>query len=205
MTTISAPAAAPRHTAVEDVLAVATGAFLVSLGVFLLERAGAVTGGTPGLALLTARVLPVPFAVAYAAVSVPFLALAAARFGLAFTARTVVAISAVAGFSLVHPHALTVEHLSPVYGTLVGNLAAGVGLLVLFRHRTSLGGFGVVALLAQERRGWRAGWVHLGLDATLVLATALVAPLATVAASAAGVVLLNVVLALNHRPGRYLG
>lgn len=203
---MTAPAlAAPRHTAVEDVVAVATGAFLVSFGVYLLETAGAVTGGAPGLALLVGQVLPLPFAAVYALVSVPFLLLAAVRLGPAFTARSVVAVAAVAGFSLVHPAALDVAFLSPVYGTLVGNLAVGVGLLVLFRHRTSLGGFGVLALLAQERFGWRAGWVQLSLDGAVVLAAAGVAPLRTVLVSAVGAVLLNLVIALNHRPGRYLG
>lgn len=196
---------APRHTALEDVVALATGAFLVSFGVYLLETAGAVTGGAPGLALLVGHLLPLPFGAVYALVSIPFLLLAAARFGAGFTARSVVAVAAVAGFSLVHPDALSVASLSPVYGTLVGNLGVGVGLLVLFRHRTSLGGFGVLALLAQERLGWRAGWVQLGFDAAVVLAAAGVAPPGTVLLSAGGAVLLNVVIALNHRPGRYLG
>lgn len=203
-TTPTAPPPVLRHSALEDVLAVATGAVLVSLGVFLLERAGAVTGGVPGLALLLGHGLALPFAVLYAAASAPFLVVAAARFGLGFTARTVVAVAAVAAFSLLHPYALTVERVSPAYATLLGSLAVGIGLVVLFRHGTSLGGFGVLALLAQERRGWSAGWVQLVVDGTLVLAAALVAPLETVALSAGGVVLLNVVLALNHRPGRYL-
>lgn len=43
----------------------------------LLDIAGAVTGGTPGLALLLGHVLPVPFGVLYVAVSLPFLVLAA--------------------------------------------------------------------------------------------------------------------------------
>ena len=196
--------AAPRHTAVEDALAIATGAFLVSLGVFLLESAGAVTGGLPGLALLLGRVAPLPFAAIYLAVSMPFLVLAAVRFGAAFTARSVVAVAAVAGLSLLHPLAFEVDAVSLAYGALAGNLAVGVGLLVLFRHRTSLGGFGVVALLAQERLGWRAGWVQLALDAAVVLSAAFVAPVRTVLVSLAGAGLLNVVIALNHRPGRYL-
>ena len=201
MTTALAP---PRHTVLEDVLAVTTGTFMVSLGIYLVGAADTVTGGTPGLALLADRALPAPFAVVYALVSVPFLVLAAARLGIAFTTRSVVAVAAVAAFSFLHPHALALASVSPVYGTLVGNIVIGVGLLVLFRHGTSLGGFGVVALLAQERLGWRAGWVQLSLDATVVLAAAFVAPAGTVLVSLVGAGLLNAVIALNHRPGRYL-
>src|SRR5664280_1337097 len=77
--------------------------------------------------------------------------------------------------------------------------------LILFRHKSSLGGLNTVALLAQERFGWRAGYVQLALDGTIIVASlAIVAP-AVVALSAAGAVVLNLVLALNHRPGRYLG
>ena len=204
---VQAPAAAARpaaHSLIEDVLAVATGSVLIALGILLVGAAGAVTGGTPGLALLLARALDVPFAATYALVSLPFLVLAAVRLGLAFTVRTVVAVGAVAGLSSLHEHVLTLTSVSVGYGTVVGNLLVGVGLIVLFRHGTSLGGFGVLALLAQERLGWRAGWVQLALDGAVVLAAVVVAPAVTVALSAAGAVLLNVVIALNHRPGRYL-
>ena len=78
-------------------------------------------------------------------------------------------------------------------------------MLILFRHRSSLGGFNTLALLVQERYGWRAGYVQLALDATVVAASfALVSP-AMVALSALGAVVVNLVLALNHRPDRYLG
>jgi uncharacterized membrane-anchored protein YitT (DUF2179 family) len=62
-----------------------------------------------------------------------------------------------------------------------------------------------LALLAQERFGWRAGYVQLGLDAVVIIASLTIVPTLVVALSAAGAVVLNLVLALNHRPGRYLG
>jgi hypothetical protein len=46
--------------------------------------------------------------------------------------------------------------------------------------------------------------VQLGLDACVVASSALVAPVGTVLYSALGAVVLNLVLAMNHRPGRYL-
>lgn len=182
-----------------------TGAFLASLGLHLLSVSGAVTGGTAGVALLLAQALPVPLGVLLAAVNAPFVALAVGRKGWSFTARTAVAVGLLSGFTALHPLAVTLTDLLPAYGVLAGNLAAGVGILVLFRHGSSLGGFGVVALLAQERLGWRAGWVQMGLDAGVVAASLAVVPPGTALLSAAGVVVLNLVLVLNHRPGRYLG
>jgi uncharacterized membrane-anchored protein YitT (DUF2179 family) len=76
---------------------------------------------------------------------------------------------------------------------------------MLFRHHASLGGLNVLALWLQERHGWRAGRVQMALDCAIVVAAlALVEP-ARVALSVLGAVALNLVVAVNHRPGRYLG
>lgn len=193
------------HSRAEDVAAVLTGALLASFGLYLLESGGAVTGGTPGLGLLLAEVTPLPFALAYVAVNVPFVLLAVRRRGWRFTIRSAVAVALLAGFSYLHPRALPLTDVTPVYAVLLGNLLAGVGLIVLFRHGSSLGGFSVIALECQDRFGWRAGYVQLGCDAIVLLLSAFVIEPGILALSVAGAVVLNMVLALNHRPGRYLG
>ena len=45
----------------------------------------------------------------------------------------------------------------------------------------------------------------MGLDVVIILVSFTVAPPLTVLLSAVGAVLLNLILALNHRPGRYHG
>ena len=194
-----------RHTVVEDVLGLLTGTFLASFGLFLLTSSDAVTGGTAGLALLLSYATAVPFGIVFFAVNVPFFALALWKKGWVFTLRTLVAVALVSVFSSLHPLVLDVGRIDPVYGILCGNLIIGVGLLIIFRHKASLGGFNILALLLQERRGWRAGYVQMVLDVAVVLAAFTVVSPSGVALSAVGAALLNVVLALNHRPGRYLG
>ncbi|MBB3233032.1 YitT family protein [Halomonas stenophila] len=39
----------------------------------------------------------------------------------------------------------------------MGGSLIGLGMRVLFRHRTSLGGINILALFLQQRHGWRAG------------------------------------------------
>jgi uncharacterized membrane-anchored protein YitT (DUF2179 family) len=107
--------------------------------------------------------------------------------------------------STIHPQAVSLGDLNPVYAVIAGNALAGVGLLILFRHKASLGGFNILALILQERLGWRAGYTQMGLDVLIILVSFTVAPPLTVLLSAVGAVLLNLILALNHRPGRYLG
>lgn len=196
---------APPHSRVDDGAGLLTGVVLASLGLALLRASGAVTGGTAGAALVLAHLLPVPFGAVFVAVTVPFMLLAVRRKGWPFTLRSVLAVTLVSALSQLHPHLVSLTRVAPLYGAVVGNLALGLAILILFRHRSSLGGFNVVALVAQERRGWRAGYVQLGLDAAVVAASALVAPARTVLWSALGAVVLNLVLAMNHRPGRYLG
>lgn len=64
---------------------------------------------------------------------------------------------------------------------------------------------GILALWLQERHGWRAGKVQMAVDCAIVLlALAMVEP-DRVGLSILGAVALNAVLAINHRPGRYMG
>jgi uncharacterized membrane-anchored protein YitT (DUF2179 family) len=87
----------------------------------------------------------------------------------------------------------------------MGGCLIGAGLLMLFRHRASLGGINVLVLVLQDRHGWRAGTVQMAIDCLIVLAAfALVEP-RLIAISVLGAVALNLVVAVNHRPGRYLG
>jgi len=76
---------------------------------------------------------------------------------------------------------------------------------VLFRHGASAGGFGILAAYLQERYNWRAGYVQGSLDLCVVLGSlALVDPYILLS-SVVGVVVLNLLIAINHRPGRYFG
>jgi uncharacterized membrane-anchored protein YitT (DUF2179 family) len=87
----------------------------------------------------------------------------------------------------------------------MGGFLIGAGLLMLFRHHASLGGLNVLVLWLQQRRGVRAGAVQMAIDCAIVaLALTMVEP-SRVALSVLGAVALNLVVAVNHRPGRYLG
>jgi uncharacterized membrane-anchored protein YitT (DUF2179 family) len=138
-------------------------------------------------------------------VNVPFFALAMRRMGWRFTVKTLVAVVMVSLFSEVHPLLLEIRHLEPIYATILGSLLAGIGLIVLFRHQASLGGVNILALYLQQSRGWRAGYVQLVVDVLIVLAAFATLPVPMVLLSVVGAVILNVIIAMNHRPDRYFG
>lgn len=202
----SAVTTAAPHTRVEDALALLIGTFVVSLGLHLLRSSELVTGGTAGLSLLIDQVVPIPFAWLFLLVNTPFFLLGGILKGWTFAAKTVLGVALVSGFSALHPHALPDLHPgSALYAAVAGNLLCGIGMLILFRHGSSLGGFNVMALLAQERLGLNAGYVQMCLDVAVVLGAFAVASPTLVLCSAVGAVVMNIVIALNHRPGRYLG
>jgi uncharacterized membrane-anchored protein YitT (DUF2179 family) len=87
---------------------------------------------------------------------------------------------------------------------VTGGLLIGAGMLMLFRHRASLGGLNIMVLYLQERFGWRAGKVQMAFDCSIVLAALAVVPWQQIAWSVLGAVVLNLTLAINHKPGRYM-
>ncbi|MER6940590.1 YitT family protein [Nocardioides sp. NPDC127514] len=192
------------HTLLEDALGYVTSIVVTSLGLHLIQSVGAVTGGTAGLSLLVSYWTGLPFEVLFVLVNLPFFGLALSKKGIGFTLRSLGCVIAVSAMTRVHADLLPLDGLDTVYGVVVGNLLVGLGLLVIFRHGASLGGFNVLALLLQERLNLRAGYVQMGLDVSVILLALFVVSPATVLLSALGAVVLNIILAFNHRPGRYL-
>lgn len=197
------PPVAP-HSVLDDLQALVAGTMLVSLGVGLMGKAGLVTGGVAGLCLLLHYATGIGFGKIFFALSLPFYAFALRKLGWRFTLKTLGAVLLFSFASELLPRALELERVHPLYAALMGGVLAGVGLLMLFRHQASLGGFNILCLYLQERFGWRAGLVQLALDAMILLASLAVIPLRAWLLSLAGTAVLNLSLAINHRPGRYL-
>ncbi|RWZ50959.1 YitT family protein [Labedella phragmitis] len=196
-------AVAPPHSPAEDVFAFVIGTLMVSFGVSLLSASGAVTGGVAGIAILASYASQWPFGVWFVLINTPFFVLAVLRMGWAFTLKTIVTVVLVSLFSTLHPVMLDLDGVQPVYGVLFGSAVTGVGFIVLFRHRASVGGISILCLYLQDRFGWRAGYLQMGFDAAIVLSSVLVVPPHLLPLSIAGAVVMNLVIALNHRPNRY--
>jgi uncharacterized membrane-anchored protein YitT (DUF2179 family) len=94
--------------------------------------------------------------------------------------------------------------MNPWVGAVLFGFLSGSALLALFRHGASLGGVGIVALMLQDRLGWRAGWVQLGFDALLFATAFAVIEARLVLISFLGALVVNLVIAINHRRDRYV-
>ncbi|MGR3433689.1 MAG: YitT family protein [Shimia sp.] len=196
---------ATEHSWLEDVQAFLVGGALVALSLHMLTHLGLITGQTAGLAVLVSYASGWSFGWVFFAVNLPFYLLAWARMGPRFTIKTFVAVGLVSVMTEAMPLVVTFEAIAPLPGALIAGAAAGLGLIVFFRHGASLGGVGILALWLQDRIGVQAGWVQLAFDAVLFAAAFAVIPPRAVAYALAGAVVVNLVIALNHRKDRYIG
>ncbi len=193
----------PRHRPHEDVQALLTGCLFVALGVVLFRQAGLFAGGTAGLAFLLHYTTGWSFGLMFFLVNLPFYWLAWRRLGVAFTVKTFSAVALLSVFSEVVPRWIDIGRLDTGFASVAGGLLIGAGMLMLFRHKASLGGFNVLVLWLQERFGWRAGHIQMGMDCAIVLIALATMGGEQVLWSVVGAVVLNLILAVNHRPGRY--
>ena len=200
------PVQAPtQHTLFEDAQALVTGTLFVAFGVGMYAHVGLLTGGTAGIAFLVHYATGWRFGVVFFVINLPFAVFALRTMGWRFTIKTFVAVALLSVFSELVPHVVRFEWLQPVYAAVMGGFLIGAGLLMLFRHHASLGGLNILVLWLQERHGWRAGKVQMAIDCLIVVAALAIVDPVLVAISVLGAVALNLVVAVNHKPGRYLG
>lgn len=204
-TTTVNQAGAERHRLYEDVLAMISGTMFVSLGTLIYTETMLTVGSSAGLALLLSYVSGWGFGIIFFIVNLPFYILAVKRMGWAFTLRTFTAVALVSVLSKLNSQWIDFSHLDPLYATIIGGGLIGTGLLMLFRHRTGLGGINILAMYLQEKTGLRAGYFQLGVDLTILAIAFFVLPSDRLALSVLGAAIANLILAINHKPGRYMG
>lgn len=205
MPTVDIGAPTVPHKLWEDALAMALGVAIAALGLHFYSQAHLLIGSTAGMALLISYATGWSFGPVFFFINLPFYWLAARRMGARFTIKTFIAVAGLSGLSWAMNDLMTIEHLNALYAALVGGAMIGLGILFLFRHRASLGGVNILALYLQDARGIRAGHVQLGIDTALMIVALFVLPWDRVALSVLGAFVLNMIVAINHRPGRYLG
>lgn len=192
-----------NHTRVEDLFALVTGSLFVSFGLLLLKNQGLLTGGTPGLALVISQLSGLSFGKVFFMVNLPFYWLAISRLGWRFTINTLVSVSTVSLLTDYLHLVVTIQNLNLVFAAIMGGFMVGTGVLILYRHGSSVGGSGVLSLYVQDRFQLSAGHFQMTVDAIIVGIGFFMVPIDLLAASILGVLALNQVIALNHKPGRY--
>lgn len=193
-----------RHTLVEDVQGIGLGVFLCSLALHFLTHLGLITGQTAGIAAIISYLSGWSFGAVFFAINIPFYLLAYRRLGMVFTAKSLISVTLLSLATELLPMGFEIGYLNPILGAVAFGSLTGLGLLALFRHGGSLGGLGVVALIVQDSTGFRAGYVQLAADAVIFGTALFLFPVDVVVISIIGAVVLNLIIAINHRRDRYI-
>lgn len=192
------------HSTLDDVQGLSLGIFLCGLGIHVLTTAGLMTGQTAGIAVILSYVFGWSFGLTFFVINLPFYLLAWRRLGAEFTIKSLLSVTLLSVVTEILPLGITIQSLHPALAAMIFGACAGIGLLALFRHKGSMGGLGVVALLMQDQTGFRAGYVQLITDAVIFAVAALIFPLPAILWSLLGAVILNLTIAVNHRRDRYI-
>jgi uncharacterized membrane-anchored protein YitT (DUF2179 family) len=201
----SNPPQSPIHSWLDDAHALLAGALFVALGLTMFARAGLLTGGVAGVAFLLSYAFEANLALLFFLLSLPFFGLSWFRLGAEFTLKSFAAVLLVSLFTAFAPKVVRFEVLDPWVASVLGGFLIGFGLLALLRHQASVGGVNILAQWLQQSRGISAGKVQMGVDVTVVLTALAVVPPTRVLESVLGSIIIGAFLALNHKPGRYLG
>ena len=193
-----------KHSLVEDIQGLFTGAVFCGVALHLLTNLGLLTGQTAGLAVIIFYLTGWSFAPVFFVINIPFYILAWVRMGSIFTYRSLISVTLLTIITTLLPYGWTVGAMNIGLGALVCGLITGARLLILFRHNDSMGGFGVLALLIQNKTEYRAGYVQLAADVVIFGVALFIFPMQIVLWSLFGGVVLNLTIAVNHRRDRYI-
>ncbi|TMV92986.1 YitT family protein [Thioclava sp. BHET1] len=194
----------PRYSHFEDLQGIFVAAAQAALGLHLLRAAGLVTGGTAGAALILSYLTGYSFGVVFFTINIPFYAFAYYARGTSFALKSLVTVTLVSAMAEALKPLLHIDQINPAAAAVLFGISAGVGLLGLFRHRGSLGGVSIVALILQDKFGFRAGWTQLIHDLCLFVIASFILVPDQVLWSLLGALVLNFVIAMNHRRDWYV-
>ena len=193
-----------QHSKIEDALAMLIGTFILSFAMTLLQQAGIMTGGTAGLSLLIHYITDLKFGILFFLINIPFYYFAYQKMGMALVIKTFIAVALLAGFTEIIPHFFHLSSVNPIYATIFANVLMGVSFLILFRHRSSLGGVNLLALYLQERFKIPAGKVQMAIDVVILLTSLFFVDWQLILVSILGAIILNSIILLNHKSSRYV-
>ncbi len=194
-----------KHTLLEDIQALLIGSLLVSFGVTMFTHLKFLVGGTAGIAFLSAYASNYSFGVVFFVINIPFYFLALWKLGWQFTLKTFIAVLGVSFFSDFIPTLIEFGEINELFGAIMGGFLIGTGLLIMFRHKASLGGMNIVSLYLQKYHNVNAGRFQMVVDSLIIISAFFIVDLWSIVYSVLASLCMNLILAINFVKGRYLG
>ncbi|RWR07798.1 YitT family protein [Paenirhodobacter populi] len=193
-----------HYTRFEDAQGILIASVQSALGLHLLRAAGLITGGTAGMSLIISYVTGWSFGLVFFVINLPFYGFAWRARGMVFCIKSLLSVTLVSLMAEALKPLMHVDQIQPAAAAVLFGVSTGVGLLGLFRHSGSLGGVSIIALILQDKFGFKAGWTQTIHDLVLFAVALWLMPFDKVIWSLLGAVILNLVIAFNHRRDWYI-
>lgn len=193
-----------EHTLFEDFLSISVASILLSFGIALFSHQQFLIGGTAGVAFLTQYATSFSFGAVFFVLNIPFYGLALWKLGWVFTLKTFVTVGLISFLTEFVPIVFEFGFVKPLYASALGGFLIGTGLLILFRHKASLGGLNILSIYLQKYHNVNAGKFQMIADVLIIIGAIFIVDFMSVIYSVLAAVFLNLILAVNHRRGRYL-
>ncbi len=193
-----------EHSLFEDAQAILLASLFISFGVALFTEQKFLIGGTAGAAFLTSYASQWSFGHVFFVINIPFYALALWRLGWFFTLKTFLTVGLVSLLSDVIPLWIRVDGAHPLFAAIFGGSLMGAGLLMLFRHKASLGGLNILSLYLSKYHDMNACKFQMIVDVTIIILAIFIVDIWATLYSVLTAICMNAVLAINFKKGRYL-
>lgn len=192
-----------QHSNFEDVQGLLIGTLLAALGITFFKTSGLLIGGTAGLAFLGKYATSFSFSDVFFMINLPFYYLSYRQLGWKFTVKTFISVFLLSVFVEYAPSFMQFSLLEPLYAAIIGGLLIGSGLLALFRHEASLGGLTILAQYLAQKYGISIGKFQMTVDSVVLFLALFIIDWNAIILSVIGAVSYNLILLINHKPGRY--
>jgi uncharacterized membrane-anchored protein YitT (DUF2179 family) len=192
------------HSLFDDVQAILLASLFMSFGVALFTQQEFLIGGTAGVAFLGSYASSWSFGQLFFVINIPFYGLALWRLGWFFTLKTFFAVGLVSLLSDWIPLWIVIDSSIPLFAAIFGGSMMGAGLLMLFRHKASLGGLNILSLYLSKYHNVNAGRFQMVMDIIIIILAIYIVDIWATIYSVIAAICMNAVLAINFKKGRYL-
>jgi uncharacterized membrane-anchored protein YitT (DUF2179 family) len=124
--------------------------------------------------------------------------------GWFFTLKTFFAVGLVSILSDWIPLWIVIDSSIPLFAAIFGGSMMGAGLLMLFRHKASLGGLNILSLYLSKYHNVNAGRFQMVVDVIIIILAIYIVDIWATIYSVIAAICMNAVLATNFKKGRYL-
>ncbi|MBY6085505.1 YitT family protein [Priestia flexa] len=144
------------------------GCLFVATGIQFLTASSLVIGGTAGLGIVLEQLSNISFGMLFFIINLPFYFMAITQIGLQFTIRSFISVSLMSIMSDVLVGMLPLQLPHPLLSAITAGIIIGIGLIILFRNGSSLGGINMLCVFLDKRFGVNPGKTMLITDLFIV-------------------------------------